>query len=332
MWAVDQNTMDRIEKNDQSVPVFMQNPYRYEHAFKVGKDLLTEHLSAPVSISWSLTAGCNSRCSFCCTDSINAGSLQQEATLEEVENIVSVLMDWKVPRIILGGGEPLVRPDIRDIFSIFRQNSFRPVLATNGILLSGDFLRDAAETCMNIQISLDTLEPAVYRKLRGVDALAAVKKNLLAAVETGVLVRAVTVLTTENLQELEKIGRFLADAGIRQWFIFEMLASGRGADTYDSLHIQDKERVSRIIGELENRFPSFSIWYWGSQPADGCSIYVVPEGRLALTDYHTNQTMQFPAEELDLQVVEKCWMQIREDDKKKMLDNFLAGNRLREVD
>lgn len=332
LWATDEPTLQRVASGDTTLPLFSSAPYRHEGEFTLGSIPSKDALSAPISISWSITSRCNSRCQFCCTDSIHADSGEAEASLQKIETVLDVLLRWKVMRIILGGGEPLVRPDIREILALFRVRSFKPALATNGILLHGELLEDVARTCMTIQISLDTLDRERYHKLRGVDALEIVKRHILAAAETGVLVRVVTVLTTENIQELEAIGAFLAEAGVRQWFIFEMLGAGRGAACYDRLHVSDNDRVSAAIAGLEREYPHFSAWYWGNQPADGCAVYVVPDGSLALADYHANSIQKLSARQLNLDIVQNAWRGIAKEDKSKMLDNFLAENRLREAD
>lgn len=329
LWALDAEVGRRLNCGDETLPLFSEDPYRHAGSFQLGAHNAQTGLSAPLSISWSLTSRCNSHCRFCCTDSINASTVSTDATAEEICETLDLLLHWKVMRIILGGGEPLVRPDISEILDAFRQRGFRPVLATNGILLEGVLLRHVAEACLNIQISLDTLVPEKYRRLRGTDALGTVLWNLRAAVETGRLVRVVTVLTAENSGELEALGEALAGWGVRQWFIFELLPSGRGSDCYDTLHFRDDAFVAGVIRRLEERHPHFSVWYWGNKAADGCAVYILPDGSLALADYHTNEMRTMTGKQLCIEWLLDAWEQIDADSKRKMLDNFLSENRLR---
>lgn len=330
LWAADATTYARIKAGDSTLPLFGPNPYRHKGSFILGNNLSPHTLQAPLSVSWSITARCNSHCCFCCTDSINSGKNLRDASLDDIEAILQVLRQWGVLRIIIGGGEPLTRPDISEVFALFRQYNIQPALATNGIALVPKILEDAASTCMNIQISLDTLKSERYYALRGVDALPLVLRHIQQASQTGVLVRVVTVLTTDNICELEAIGSFLGEIGIRQWLIFEMLPAGRGAACYTELHVSNDEQVRTVIAHVQRSYPNLSAWYWGNRPADGCSVYVIPDGSLALTDYHTNTTHLLSQKQLSLSLSEmrQLWKQVEDTDKEKMLQNFLAPNRL----
>lgn len=330
LWAVDHETFGQMKTEDGSLPVWLENPYQYQGKFELGAIPPEKTLRAPISISWSITASCNSHCRFCCTDSLNTSVRQQEAGTEQIARILDDLVRWQVMRIIIGGGEPLIRPDISEILDLFQEKRFRPVLATNGLLLEHRLLDKAAEACINIQISLDTLNAERYRRLRGTDGLARVRKNIRAAAETGRLVRIVTVLTSENIDELPAIADELGAAGIRQWFIFEMLPSGRGQLCYDELHVQDMKKVKSCIHMAKIKYPGLSIWYWGNKKADGCSVYVLPDGSLNLTDYHTNRSKAFGMDGFRFENVLAFWDQIPQTERQKMLDNFLASNRLEE--
>ena len=328
LWAVDEASWDRIINKNEDSPLLSDNPYKHEGSFTIGDVKEFKSLSAPISISWAITGKCNSRCCFCCTSDIQSECAKAEADINTIEQTLKVLLEMKVPRIIIGGGEPLIRHDISDILELFRRNSFKPVIATNGIMLHGSLLEQVAQTCMNIQISLDTLDPVVYQKLRGVDALSSVMHNLRDTVQTGSLVRVVTVLNRYNEYELEKIGAYLDHIGIKQWFIFEMLRSGRGAEVYDTLHVQDMEHVRRTIQKLSCSCPELSIWYWGNKPQDGCAVYVMPDGRLGLTDYHRNETHYFSKGLLTSEEFFRQWNCIEYPEKRKMLENFTSANRM----
>lgn len=253
-----------------------------------------------------------------------------EASLSTIENILAVMQQWEVPRIILGGGEPLLHPDILDVLAIFKYHNFKPVIATNGILLEDAVLDAALATCMNIQISLDTLDRAKYIALRGIDAVEAVKSHIQELARAGILVRVVTVLNKLNIDELEHIGCFLASCGIKQWFIFEMLKAGRGASSYDALHVKNDGKIRNLAESIEQNNEEMSVWYWGNKSSDGCAMYVLSNGSLAITDYHSNRTEVLSGADVDIDSVRRIWSGIDTYAKINMLNNFLSANRLAE--
>lgn len=330
LWASSDEEYNRIIHNDLTVPIWSENPYSYKGDYILGNIPKMDSLSAPLSISWSVTSSCNSHCVFCCTDSINSASQYREADTKQVEKIVSALISCDVMRIIIGGGEPLARRDILDMLDIFKNMHFKPVIATNGILLSGKRLDKIAESCMNIQISFDTMKPALYQALRGVDQHATVVNNIREAVKTGVLTRVVTVLTSSNVDELEQIADFLGNAGVKQWFIFEMLPSGRGKKCYDELHIVNNARIINLQNYVNQNYPNMGFWYWGNKPYDGHAVYVVPDGSLNFVNYHTGMSKSFSASELNPNTVKEFWNQIPVNDRIKTMKNFLSRNRIQE--
>ena len=326
LWGVSHKEYQRIFM-DRSSPLWELNPYRYSGDFFIGKHSQSLSLSAPISVSWSITSSCNSRCVFCCTDSINQATERNEATLNQIEQTLDALASWNVMRIVLGGGEPLTRPDFLDILQIFRSRSIRPVLATNGILLTSNLLQAAVDTCMNLQISLDTLSSETYHSLRGVDALKDVTNHLCEAAESGALVRVVTVVTSKNINELPQIGNFLGRCGVRQWFIYELLRSGRAVNNYEQLHVRRTADIKSLADRLQQVYPNLSVWYWGSKSADGCSVYISPDGTLELVNYHTNSFFRFPCSAFSLSSAKKYWEQVAPNSKQSILENFLSKNR-----
>ena len=60
-------------------------------------------------VQWLVTNQCNGRCPFC--ESSSGKALADELTLEESKALIDDLYGMKARRLILSGGEPLMRPD-----------------------------------------------------------------------------------------------------------------------------------------------------------------------------------------------------------------------------
>ena len=67
----------------------------------------------PVVI-WNLIRRCNLTCKHCYSISADV-DFKGELSTEEVYTVMDDLKAFKVPVLILSGGEPLLRPDIFDI-------------------------------------------------------------------------------------------------------------------------------------------------------------------------------------------------------------------------
>lgn len=136
----------------------------------------------------SVTDRCNIRC-FYCMPAENVEFMPKEHLLsfEEIERVVRIGTTLGIDRIRLTGGEPLVR---RDLHVLVRKLAAVPGivdigLTTNGILLEEQAaeLRDAGLRRLNI--SLDALDPEIFRKVTRRDGYERVLAGIEAARAVG---------------------------------------------------------------------------------------------------------------------------------------------------
>ena len=84
---------------------------------------------SPESVTFELTYGCNLRCVHCYNPTHRA--LPHELCTEEVYSILDQAADLGVVNLSFSGGEPLVRPDIFDIFRHAKESGFVLHLLSN---------------------------------------------------------------------------------------------------------------------------------------------------------------------------------------------------------
>ncbi|KAI6353819.1 hypothetical protein MCOR25_008865 [Pyricularia grisea] len=131
----------------------------------------------------SLTERCNLRCLYCMPEEgVPLSPDRDLLTTPEIVLLSSVFVSQGVTKIRLTGGEPTVR---RDIVPLMRRiGDLRPhglrelCLTTNGIALHRklDPMVEAGLTGVNL--SLDTLDPNLYRIMTRRDGLEAVKRSI----------------------------------------------------------------------------------------------------------------------------------------------------------
>ncbi len=132
----------------------------------------------------SLTDRCNLRCVYCMPETQRFLPLPHLMTREEIRRAAALLARVGVEKVRLTGGEPTVRPDLRDIVADMKAIGFPGgiALSTNGVLLAPLAERLLAAGLSRVNISLDAVEAEHFRKLarRGhlEPVLAAVEKAL----------------------------------------------------------------------------------------------------------------------------------------------------------
>lgn len=135
----------------------------------------------------SVTDRCNERCLYCMPEGYKGWERKPDhLTAEELVRVVRVAAEIGFRKFRLTGGEPLVRSDLADIV---RGMAAVPGvehigISTNGTRLAAQAqaLRDAGASTVNI--SLDALDAAVYRRITGGD-VSTVLAGIRAALTAG---------------------------------------------------------------------------------------------------------------------------------------------------
>ena len=136
----------------------------------------------------SVTDRCNIRCFYCMpADNVEFMPKAELLSFEEIERVVRVGTTLGIDRVRLTGGEPLVRRDLPKLISqLVKIPGIVDIgLTTNGVLLGeqAQQLRDAGLQRLNI--SLDALDPEVFKRVTRRDSYDKVVEGIQAARDAG---------------------------------------------------------------------------------------------------------------------------------------------------
>jgi cyclic pyranopterin phosphate synthase len=183
---------------------------------------------AATDLRVSLTDRCNLRCSYCMpAEGLDWLAGPDLLTDDEVVRLVAVAVTrLGVREVRFTGGEPLLRRGLTGIVSRVAALAPRPQLSmtTNGIGLAklAAPLREAGLDRVNV--SLDTVSPAVFRRLARRDRLADVLDGLAAAVAAGLAPVKVNAVLMRGINDHDAAGllRFCLEHGYELRFIEQM--------------------------------------------------------------------------------------------------------------
>lgn len=181
----------------------------------------------PVVI-WNLTRRCNLRCRFCYSGSADV-AYAGELSTEEVVAVMRDLRAFRVPALILSGGEPLLRPDIFEISAEAKRLGFYVALSSNGTRIDETNIERIAELDYDyVGISLDGTE-ATHDHLRGEPgAFAAAMRGVEHCQAIGIKVGLRFTLTRDNAAELTTILDLIDRRGIDKFYLSHLNYGGRG--------------------------------------------------------------------------------------------------------
>lgn len=183
----------------------------------------------------SITDRCNERCLYCMPEGYQGWAQRPDhLTTEEILRLVRVAAGLGFRKFRLTGGEPLVRANVPELVRGMAAISGVEAigLSTNGTRLAAlaQPLREAGVRSINV--SLDALDPALYRRITGGD-VATVLAGIRAAVNAGFEQVKLNTVLLRNLNEGElwPLILFAAEHGLPLRFIELMPVSRADALT-----------------------------------------------------------------------------------------------------
>jgi MoaA/NifB/PqqE/SkfB family radical SAM enzyme len=169
----------------------------------------------PIKVNAQLNNECNSKCNMCDVWHQNKRELPASFWIGALQKLKLSFGNFNVA---FAGGEVLLKNDVYEIFEFCHDNKIPFSITTNGKLLTAYHLdRLLKLSPVNINISIDSLDPTVYSRIRGVNFLESVKSNidyLMMCIErkssdTKVFLK--TVVNNLNLNELHSIANYASD-------------------------------------------------------------------------------------------------------------------------
>lgn len=179
----------------------------------------------PLSGLFELTPHCNLHCVHCYIANCEWGP--GVLTLKEVRRLLDELADEGCLFLVLTGGEPLLRPDFRDIYDYAKRKGFVTIVFTNGTLIDRALAEHLAEwPPRDVEITLYGASPETYRRATGsAEAFARCITGVELLQKLGVPFRLKTVVTALSVNDLADMAALARQLGVK--FRFDpMINSG----------------------------------------------------------------------------------------------------------
>ena len=202
----------------------------------------------PVVI-WNLIRRCNLTCKHCYSISADK-DFAGELSTDEVYKVLDDLKAFRVPALILSGGEPLLRPDILDIARRAKSMGFYTALSSNGTLIDAERCAQISEIGFDyVGVSLDGLGAThdKFRRMEGAFDLSL--KGIRLCQEAGLKVGVRFTLTQDNFHDLPGLLQLVEDEGIPRFYFSHLNYAGRGNKNRkdDALHQMTRQSMDLLF-------------------------------------------------------------------------------------
>ncbi|MEI7733520.1 MAG: radical SAM protein [Verrucomicrobiota bacterium] len=226
-------------------------------------------------VVWNITRRCNLNCIHCYSDS-EAKFYPGELTMEQCRSVMDDLAAFKVPAVLLSGGEPLIHPNFFELATYARQQGLRLTLSTNGLLIDLDTAKKLKELGFSyVGISLDGIG-ATHDYFRGKPG--AFEKTVQAfrnCKAVGQKAGLRLTLSPSTVKDIVQILDFIEAEQIDRVCFYHLVFSGRGANLMDVEPSLTRTAIDAIMDRT-------AAWVAAGQnrevltvdqPADGAYMY-----------------------------------------------------------
>ena len=223
----------------------------------------------------SVTDLCNLRCRYCMPDGVEKLEREDILTYEEFLRLAGLFARCGVDTVRVTGGEPLVRKGVEQLVAGLKAiPGIRKVtMTTNAVLLEQQLPALLNAGLDSVNISLDTLDPEVFRKITARDEFTAVQAGIRAALESGLPVKLNCVPQVGvNEGELEQLAALAQEKPLQVRFI-EMMPIGYGA-------AMPCVSGPELLARLQRRWPELAPLPGAETAAlgDGPAVYYTAPG------------------------------------------------------
>lgn len=250
--------------------------------FRITQYMKTLHTPSPVGPSrkppgpvviWNLIRRCNLTCKHCYSISADI-DFKGELSTDEVYTVMDDLKEFKVPVLILSGGEPLLRPDIWDISKRAQDMGFYVGLSTNGTLIDeSNIEKIVAAKYDYIGVSIDGIEAThdEFRQRKG--AFKESMHGIKLCQERGIKVGLRFTLTQDNAHELPQVLDLMDEYDLDKFYLSHLNYAGRGKRNRkrDVFHQMTRDALDMIFERSWNELQQGieREYVTGNNDADG---------------------------------------------------------------
>ncbi|WP_292663706.1 GTP 3',8-cyclase MoaA [Nitratifractor sp.] len=212
----------------------------------------------------SVTERCNFRCQYCMPEKPFSWVPQENLlSFEDLFKFIRLAIDEGIEKIRITGGEPLLRQDLDRFVAMIHdyKSDIDLALTTNGYLLpeTAQKLREAGLKRLNV--SLDSLKPAVAARIAQKNVLGKVLEGIERAQEVGLGVKINMVpLKGINDDEILDLLEYARERGIKIRFI-EYMENSHASDEIRGLYGKE------ILERIKERYTIHRLGREGASPS-----------------------------------------------------------------
>lgn len=237
--------------------------------------------------SWEITRKCNMNCEICLCGGFR-DERNRELTTQEALELCEQIAEMEVERVVLTGGEPLLREDWDLIASRLSEHGVEVQIITNGSLVTPEVIaRMKRAGIKKVSVSIDgTQELHDAGRMEG--SFAKCEHALALLKEASIPVFVATTVTAKNLDNLSALKCELARMGVEHWGLQMGMPYGNFAT-----HAQDVLPPEKIMELIDFCYEASQEGDMYIYPGENIGYYTCKEAIVRSRTLHTEKIPVF---------------------------------------
>jgi MoaA/NifB/PqqE/SkfB family radical SAM enzyme len=294
-----------------------------------------EEYRAPLFLAWQLTNRCGARCIACCEESGPDRAWGDELARDEALELARRIVDFGIPYVAFGGGEPLGVAHCWGIFERLAAGGVALKIETDGSRIDERAAeRLAALSVECVQISVDGATAATHERVRPGGSFGAAIGAIRRLVARGLAPQLVFVPTRHNIGEAAAAYDLAAELGCSAFVTGPLMRIGRAAAAWDSIACSDAEWQATVVDLKKSANGkagaiALSIYPWDiltemeqRLESPQAMLLVVPNGKVKLLN-----ALPFAPADLRRDSLEQAWEAYRNAWRSEEVRDFVAACR-----
>lgn len=225
VYSIDKEACDIIDKLSKSkngltaleeeYKLLLQSNELYDPKFVIKEYIPTKEYNKQLKLAWlEITQACNLRCLHC-YEGENHTSTAKALSLEEWYRIIDEIIESKVQRVVVIGGEPCCSKNVKKILTYLAKRNVNTTLFTNGTLFDEELFETIIQNNILVKFSLYGHNAEVHDKITQIDgSFNKLVNTVKRLIEYNVRVDIAVVAMRENQDYQNEIREFIHSLNI----------------------------------------------------------------------------------------------------------------------
>lgn len=230
----------------------------------------------PIIAHLAITNACNMNCKYCSVKNVHS-KIKNGLSTEEYKKIIDKLVDIGTFQIGLTGGEPTTRKDLVELVKYIASKNVACNLTTNGFMVPEELIIQLKEAGLTqVQISLDSYKKEVHEKYRTEGSFDRAINTAKLFKKHGFIVGVDTVVTNNNMNDLEKFMDFLEKNNFDGLTIIKLKQGYLDLETFKE-QVPEYNEYAKLIDKVCRRKGNLEITIDCSSVSNLCKTLTLEE-------------------------------------------------------